>query len=318
MELANGGSLDEYLQIQAPPEVPDFNQGNPTPQERIQRAKQFREQLKKRATANASSAESEAARMYGGIGYTSSGQRVRYLTKRQIVALFLGICEGLAHLHKNGIMHRDLRKFAKVLRLQKPPNLLLQFEDRQNPDEIPRVLISDFGECEIIGEKVQRVRSGGTGTLEFMSPELLERDEQGNYKHDHSLKGDMFSLGVVLYFLCYSRVPYSQVDDVDLLREEILSFSSVVFPPPDNRVPEELKMLIVRLLSRNPNDRPSVDEILMNNFMMRSRNMYTSTSPQRGTRARSLSFTDPRHTAMDNRDDDEDEEDENMDSNDEI
>jgi serine/threonine protein kinase len=88
----------------------------------------------------------------------------------------------------------------------------------------PRVLISDFGECEVIGEEMGRVRSGGTGTLEFMCPELLERDQYGNYKHSHSVTGDMFSLGVVLYFICYSCVPYSQVDDVDVLREEILAF----------------------------------------------------------------------------------------------
>ena len=53
---------------------------------------------------------------------------------------------------------------------------------------------------------------------------MLEKDSFGNYRNDHSLKGDLFSLGVVLYFLCYSRVPYSQVEDVDLLREEILQF----------------------------------------------------------------------------------------------
>ena len=50
------------------------------------------------------------------------------------------------------------------------------------------------------------------------------RNDAGQYINDHSPKADMWSLGIVLYFLCFSRVPYSQIDDVDLLKEEILNF----------------------------------------------------------------------------------------------
>jgi hypothetical protein len=38
----------------------------------------------------------------------------------------------------------------------------------------------------------------------------------------------MWSLGMVLYYLCYSRLPYHQVDDVDLLKQEILHFEGFV------------------------------------------------------------------------------------------
>jgi serine/threonine protein kinase len=34
-------------------------------------------------------------------------------------------------------------------------------------------LISDFGECEILDQLSERDRTGATGTLEFMAPELL-------------------------------------------------------------------------------------------------------------------------------------------------
>jgi hypothetical protein len=37
----------------------------------------------------------------------------------------------------------------------------------------------------------------------------------------------MWSLGMVLYYLCYSRLPYDQVDDVDLLKQEILHFEGL-------------------------------------------------------------------------------------------
>jgi len=58
-----------------------------------------------------------------------------------------------------GIIHRDL----------KPPNLLLQYNDPNNQEEIPKVLISDFGECEILSHIEKRQRTGATGTLEFMA-----------------------------------------------------------------------------------------------------------------------------------------------------
>lgn len=272
MELANGGSLDEYIQIQPPPDLPDLSAMSGA--ERIRALKALRERHQEERhwrgitsrggggsiggsgyTSGVVDSATMKSRLLGGIGRSLMGSKVRYLTDRQIWSFFLDICEGLGHLHAHGIIHRDL----------KPPNLLLIFDDPNDPDEIPRVLISDFGECEVIGDSVERntQRSGGTGTLEFLSPELLETDELGNYTHEHSLGGDMFSLGVVLFFLCYSRVPYSQVDDVDLLKEEILHFSRVEFPKEDDeRVPDELKTLIVRLLARKPQDRPSIEEVL--------------------------------------------------------
>jgi hypothetical protein len=40
-------------------------------------------------------------------------------------------------------------------------------------NEIPRILISDFGECEFMSEIQQAERTGATGTLEFMAPVAL-------------------------------------------------------------------------------------------------------------------------------------------------
>ena len=73
----------------------------------------------------------------------------------------------------------------------------------------------------------QRARTGATGTLEFMPPELLFRNvTSGKFPFEASQSADLWSLGIVLYYLCYSNVPYSQVDDVDMLKEEILRFEA--------------------------------------------------------------------------------------------
>ncbi|KAJ3219820.1 putative serine/threonine-protein kinase iks1 [Dinochytrium kinnereticum] len=252
MELANGGNLEEYIQIQAPRLEPS-DPSTQTPSERARRVKLLREQQRRNRTGAGSAQQhhaNETARVYGGIGVGDHGDR-------------------------------------------KPPNLLLQFDNPQDPDEIPRVLISDFGECEVVSERTPRIRSGATGTLEFMCPELLERDELGKFKHDHSPYGDMFSLGVILYYLCYSRVPYSQVDDVDLLKEEILAFEGVHLPEEvDHRVPIELKHLMVALMSRDAESRPSIESVISSFPRRPSRKLQTTPIPsQRTPRQRGLSFT---------------------------
>ncbi|KAI9208127.1 kinase-like domain-containing protein [Polychytrium aggregatum] len=253
MELANGGNLEEYINIQWSPEsVSDLS--NLSAKERMQRLKRLRAFQEMHKAQNKPSIKE---RIEGGIGFGLEGKKVRYLKSYEIWSMFLDICEGLSHLHKHGIIHRDL----------KPPNLLLHWIDQTNQDEIPTILLSDFGECEVISDQSARARTGATGTLEFMPPELLQRDEHGSYLPNHSPKADLWSLGVVLYYLCYSAVPYTQIEDVDELRKEILDFPSELhplhFPHLDRqRVTPELEALIAQLMQRDPDARPNVQELL--------------------------------------------------------
>jgi len=245
MERANGGNLEEYVQLQWNPE------------EQLEKALSLKERIKRkrlRMKIAQNQIKDNRAQFFGGIGYDSFGKRVRYLTTEAIWKIFLDICYGLNHLHELGIIHRDL----------KPPNLLLQYKDPNNQEEIPKVLISDFGECEILSHIEKRQRTGATGTLEFMAPELLISDETGHYYDDYSSNSDLWSLGVVLYYICFSEMPYSQVDDIDILKNEILNYSTVHFKNDNNsnRVPKELKSLIKKLMVKEPTKRPKAKEIL--------------------------------------------------------
>ena len=96
----------------------------------------------------------------------SQQSATRYLSLAEIWNFFSDICNGLAHLHNHGIIHRDL----------KPQNLLLQHPSSDSNGVHtgrPKLLLTDFGECEVISHLEKRERTGATGTLEFMAPELL-------------------------------------------------------------------------------------------------------------------------------------------------
>ncbi|RCI01804.1 hypothetical protein CU098_010703 [Rhizopus stolonifer] len=271
MECANGGNLEEYLEFANKPTEQQEQEAQDSSK---QKQKKSSKELKRERIRKQYQAQESFEKEHDVLQTQSENKRL--LTMTEIWSLFLDIVQGLAHLHQQNIVHRDL----------KPPNLLLQYDERNSHARqgIPRVLISDFGECEDLDDdQIDNNRTGATGTLEFMAPEHVRLDPRGRNTVDYSPKADMWSLGMVLYFLCYSRLPYSVIDDVDILRTEILSFQEVWFPNSRldiyksdkarytessnnpsivNDIPNELKILIRMLLSIDPSKRPSCNEIL--------------------------------------------------------
>jgi len=181
------------------------------------------------------------------------GLRGRRLQFEEIYSIFKGTASGLNHLHVNGYIHRDL----------KPNNCLLHDEG-----EGLTVLVSDFGEAQV--ENMMRKSTGATGTISYCAPEVLRRQPSGDLGN-FTKKSDIFSLGMILYFLCFARLPYRNADilneeneDLDDLREEITTWSGLHEERrlrPD--LPEQLYTFLRRLLSLDPNDRPSAEDILL-------------------------------------------------------
>jgi serine/threonine protein kinase len=180
--------------------------------------------------------------------------RGRKLNFDEIYSFFKDITSGLNHLHVNGYIHRDL----------KPNNCLLH-----DSGHGLRALVSDFGEVQI-GNMVRK-STGATGTISYCAPEVLQREPSGRYGN-FTPKSDIFSLGMILYFLCFARLPYSNAnaldedgdEDLDLLRDEITSWAGLHEERklrPD--LPEKLYTFLRRLLSLDPADRPSAEDILL-------------------------------------------------------
>ena len=179
----------------------------------------------------------------------------RKLPFEEIYSFFKDITSGLNHLHINGYIHRDL----------KPSNCLLHDE---GTGERPRILVSDFGEVQV--EDMVRKSTGATGTISYCAPEVLRRQSSGVYGN-FTRKSDIFSLGMILYFLCFARLPYSHADilneeneDLDRLRDEITTWSGLHEERklrPD--LPEKLYTFLRRLLSLDPEERPTAEAILL-------------------------------------------------------
>lgn len=172
----------------------------------------------------------------------------------EIISFFKDITSGLHHLHANGYIHRDL----------KPSNCLLH-RDKYGM----KVLVSDFGEVQ--SANVARNSSGATGTISYCAPEVLRQERPGGPYGNFTTKSDIFSLGMIVYFMCFARLPYRNADginedneDLEQLRAEISSWAGI---DDEQRVrsdlPEKLYRSLKRLLALNPDERPGTEEILL-------------------------------------------------------
>ncbi|KND93811.1 putative serine/threonine-protein kinase iksA [Tolypocladium ophioglossoides CBS 100239] len=175
------------------------------------------------------------------------------LSFEDIYSLFKDVTSGVAYLHAANYIHRDL----------KPSNCLLHKEGGKMV-----CLISDFGEVQ--HESVVRKSTGSTGTISYCAPEVLKMDAASRYGN-FTTKSDMFSLGMILYFMCFGRLPYQganaiqeELEDIEQLRAEITDwkgFQDERRERPD--LPTRLYKLLKKLLALDPAERPSANEVLI-------------------------------------------------------
>lgn len=171
------------------------------------------------------------------------------LTADVVQSFFTDILAGLSHLHSHGCIHRDL----------KPSNCLLDFSS--SPDAngelplFPRVLVSDFG--EMTSDRELAASTGGTGTLLWTAPEILRGQAW-------SQSADMFSLGLILYFLTHrATLPYAAGEaDFDALKAEIERFPGYRAQASKKHVlTHGIAALLARMLSPEPTERPPCGEL---------------------------------------------------------
>ena len=158
-------------------------------------------------------------------------------SQKRVLTVMRRLCEPLAYLHGEGLVHRDL----------KPGNVMV------TPDGWPSLV--DFGLASRFWGEVSRESlelTEASGTLGYMSPE----QSLGQLVDARS---DLYSLGCILYEVLTGRTPFVADHPMALLH---LQRTSRPEPPSSLRreVPEELDALVLRLLDEEPARRPGYAE----------------------------------------------------------
>ena len=170
------------------------------------------------------------------------GQRLEQAEERELsleegLRIAQEVCNGLEHSHSRGVIHRDI----------KPGNVWLA--------EDGTAKIGDFGLALSVDRSRLTQEGMIVGTVSYMSPEqALGRAPDP--------RSDLYSLGAMLYELVTGRPPFLGDDAVAIISQHINT--APVAPSWHNaQVPEGLERLILRLLKKDPDERPANAELVV-------------------------------------------------------
>jgi len=146
--------------------------------------------------------------------------------------IFSEVASALAHAHKRGVVHRDI----------KPQNVLLDSESG-------RALVTDFG--------IARTAEGGSLTATGMvvgTPTYLSPEQVTGEPSDH--RADIYALGVMMYQMLAGQPPFTGATPTAVLMKRLAG-------PPEPikthrpEVPDSLVEIVDACLATDPNERLS-------------------------------------------------------------
>jgi serine/threonine protein kinase/WD40 repeat protein len=144
--------------------------------------------------------------------------------------------EALAHAHRRGIIHRDV----------KPSNLLV--------DARGIVWVADFGLARRLADPGLTHHDSLLGTPRYMSPEQARTGPIDG-------RTDVYSLGATLYELLTLRPPFEGQTAAELV-EQTRAREPAALRQYDPRIPRDLETIVLKTLAKRPNDRyPTAAEL---------------------------------------------------------
>ena len=147
------------------------------------------------------------------------------LSDRQVAAIGLAVLEGLMACHERSVYHRDV----------KPANIVV--------GEDGSVRLVDFGIVRMVGKRSLTAPTSTLGTLEFMAPELFEKQSEGGSATD------LWALAVTLYCALTGTSPF-------WAKTQRATYAAIVSKdPPEPRCGGPLAGLVMRMLRKHPADR---------------------------------------------------------------
>jgi tetratricopeptide (TPR) repeat protein/tRNA A-37 threonylcarbamoyl transferase component Bud32 len=142
------------------------------------------------------------------------------------------VAEAVQFAHGRGVLHRDL----------KPSNILL------DPNDRPRVV--DFGLAKRVESDSELTRTGQIlGTPSYMPPE-----QAGGKPETVDARGDVYSLGALLYELLTGRPPFRGATAWETIRQ-VVETEPVSPRVLDATIPKDLETISLKCLDKRPEGR---------------------------------------------------------------
>jgi serine/threonine-protein kinase len=133
-----------------------------------------------------------------------------------------GACRALAHAHRMGVIHRDVK-----------PGNILRSDDGA-------VKLADFGIAKAMSAQTSQITQAGSvlGTAAYLAPEQARGGDIGP-------RADLYALGVVTYQLLCGRLPYdaSSLTELSMLQQH-------AHPPRLDEVTADVPFALARAVER--------------------------------------------------------------------
>ncbi len=168
--------------------------------------------------------------------------------------LLAQLCLFLQTAHDNGLLHRDLT----------PANLMIVDEGTSRES----VKVMDFGLARRIGFYIPSgLLDSASSTIDGGTPDYICPEQIEGRQVDH--RGDLFSVGVLLYGLLTGHVPFEEIKNpMDVMR------ANVQKQPPRfahwgvTGIPSAIEQLALSCLAKSPAERPASARALIEAFQL--------------------------------------------------